>query len=398
MNATPRTITVTSTRGDVLGYIRIDSTVNGRARGGLRLMPDVTEHELDLLARAMTLKYGFLGLPQGGAKAGVLGDPEAPARERAAVLTHFAARAVDLLKTRAYVPDSDMGTSGPEIQAMLQGAGVRVARREYRGHRSGLYTAATVFESARAAAEVVNLEAGACRVAIEGFGRVGQPLAEMFAAAGTSVVAISNRHGGLHNPGGLDIAAVARVLQAAGLEAAEAAGLGRRIAASDLKFIPAEILCPCARHESIAPADVDAIGAAVISCGANAPITPEAELRFWQRGTACVPDFVANAGGVLGGTMEFAGWRPGEITRFCAEQYRPRVAALIHEARSTGRPLRELAEEMALRRFTGVKQAAEQGSWRQSGWGAALAAYREGWLPARLVRRLSAAYFSELMG
>jgi glutamate dehydrogenase (NAD(P)+) len=389
---------VTSAGGDVLGHVRIDSTVSGRARGGLRLMPDITEHELDLLARAMTLKYGFLGLPQGGAKAGVIGDPEAPAHERAALLKHFAAQAVDLLTTSAYVPDSDMGTSGPEIQAMLEGVGVRVARREYRGHLSGLYTAATVFESARAAAAAVNLEPGACRVAIEGFGRVGQPLAEMFAAAGTAVVAISNRHGGLHDPRGLDIAALAGLLRSAGLEAAEAAGLGRRIAATDLKFIPAEILCPCARHESITPGDVDAIGAAVISCGANGPITPEAELRLWQRGTVCVPDFVANAGGVLGGTMEFAGWRAREITAFCAQYYRPRVAALITEARGMDRPLRELAEEIALRRFAGVKHLAEEGSWLQRGWGAALGLYRAGWLPARLVRRLSAGYFTRLLG
>ena len=62
----------------VMGYVVIDSTVGGRARGGLRMLPDIDEEEIRRLARAMTLKYGFLGLPQGGAKAGVRGNAQTP--------------------------------------------------------------------------------------------------------------------------------------------------------------------------------------------------------------------------------------------------------------------------------------------------------------------------------
>ena len=59
----------------VMGYVVIDSTVEGRSCGGLRMLPDIDEAEIRGLARAMTLKYGFLGLPQGGAKAGVRTTP-----------------------------------------------------------------------------------------------------------------------------------------------------------------------------------------------------------------------------------------------------------------------------------------------------------------------------------
>jgi glutamate dehydrogenase (NAD(P)+) len=193
---------------DVLGFVCIDSTINGRARGGLRLMPDVSPRELELLARAMTLKYGFLGLPQGGAKGGVLGNPDAGPGERAEILLRFARAAAPILASRAYTPDADMGTSGPEIQRMLAGIGIRLARREHRGTRSGLYTAATVFESARAAAAAQGVSVGAARVAIEGYGNVGGPLAGMFVQAGARVVAVSTRSGGLYNPRGLDIAAL----------------------------------------------------------------------------------------------------------------------------------------------------------------------------------------------
>jgi len=64
---------------ELIGCVVIDTTVSGRACGGVRLLPDVEEEELRLLARSMTLKYGFLGLPQGGAKAGILGaSPDSP--------------------------------------------------------------------------------------------------------------------------------------------------------------------------------------------------------------------------------------------------------------------------------------------------------------------------------
>ncbi|MGH7807196.1 MAG: Glu/Leu/Phe/Val dehydrogenase dimerization domain-containing protein, partial [Thermodesulfobacteriota bacterium] len=54
-----------SRRSDVIGYVAIDSTVGGRSCGGLRMLPDIDEAEMRGLAHAMTLKYGFLGLPQG---------------------------------------------------------------------------------------------------------------------------------------------------------------------------------------------------------------------------------------------------------------------------------------------------------------------------------------------
>ena len=88
----------------VLGYVAINSTVRGKSCGGLRMLPDVSADEIAGLARAMTLKYGFLRLPQGGAKAGVLGDPEAPEEERYARLEEFGREIAGLLRTKAFVP------------------------------------------------------------------------------------------------------------------------------------------------------------------------------------------------------------------------------------------------------------------------------------------------------
>jgi glutamate dehydrogenase (NAD(P)+) len=235
-------------------------------------------------------------------------------------------------------------------------------------------------------------------VAIEGFGRVGQPLAGMFVRVGARVVAISTRHGGLYDGKGLDVAALCERAEAGGEQALLASGLGNGIAPADLKAVPAEILCPCARHESIGVDVASTIPARVVSCGANGPVTPAADTRLRERGIVCVPDFVANSGGVLGGTMEFAGWRPAEILEFCGRRFRPRVEALLHEARRSGVPVRRLAEELALRRFAEVKTRAERESWGRLGVESVLALYREGWLPGRLARRMSEGYFARRVG
>lgn len=377
--------------GAVLGYVCFDSLINGKAHGGLRMVPDLSRDEVEKLARAMTLKYGFLGLPQGGGKAGVVGDPEAPAAERAAVLRRFATAACTILRERRYVPDADMGTSGAEIQRMLEGIGVRVARREYRGSASGDYTAATVFASAREAAAAQGLEWAKCRVVIEGFGKVGGPLALMFMRAGARVVAVSSRAGGLYQPDGLDVADLIA-------EGFDRYGKAERVAPQCLKELPAEIFCPCARHDSVRLEDVPRLQALVVSCGANSPVTPGAERAIWERGVLCVPDFVANCGGVLGGTMEFAGWRGEEIFEFCERVFRQRVGRLILDALREARPVREVAEGRAWRRFADVKREAEEGSWGRRVGGIGLAAYRERWIPAWLMRWMSEGYFRRAVG
>ena len=272
----------------------------------------------------MTLKYGFLGLPQGGAKAGVLGDPEQGAEARGAMLQRFAKAIRPLLERREYVPYSDLGTSTAEIRGMLESVGLRGLHRQYPGHPSGDFTAGTVFEAARAATAVRGLNLANCRVAIEGFGEVGRPLAGMFVRAGARVVAISTSFGGLYDPLGLDIARLRAMADQMGGVFVKKYDASKGIEKSRLKEIPAEIFCPCARHDSVQASDVARMPASILSCGANCPVTPEAERLLWRGGVICVPDFVANCGGVLGGTMDFCGWRPEEIYALLEHRFRTR--------------------------------------------------------------------------
>jgi glutamate dehydrogenase (NAD(P)+) len=265
---------------DILGYLVIDSLVAGRSCGGLRLLPDIDEMEMRNLARAMTLKYGFLGLPQGGAKAGVRGDPEGPLMERRKRLMEFGEGIAPLLQNRIYVPGTDMGTNIDDIRYMLKEVEVPVKYRELRKNDSGYYTALSVFTSAKQAVRHSRKDLSECTVAIEGFGKVGSALAGLFQDIDVRVVAISTTQGAIHNPRGLDIKVLKELTSKAGSQAVNLYTDAKHIEPKELLELPVDILCPCARHDSVNEENANLISAHIICSGANNPVTPEAEMRF----------------------------------------------------------------------------------------------------------------------
>ncbi len=203
--------------GRFFGVLAIHSCFQGSARGGIRIAQDVSVEEIRELAEDMTLKFGFLGLPQGGAKAGIRADPDAPEEQRFACLKAFGQALLPLLRTKVYLPGADMATTAPMIRRMLVELGVRVPARELRGERSGHFTALGVLTGIRHAAGAIQLGLRGATVAIEGFGKVGAPLARMLAAAGAKIVAVSTSHGALYRPDGLDVEDASRAAASEGI-------------------------------------------------------------------------------------------------------------------------------------------------------------------------------------
>jgi glutamate dehydrogenase (NAD(P)+) len=378
---------------EVLGYVVIHSTVSGRACGGLRMAPNIDEAEVRGLALGMTLKFGFLRLPQGGAKAAVVGDPDAPVLQRRRQLARFGRAIAPLLRQGIYVPAADMGTDLADIRYVLRTAGVRLKRRELRVERTGYYTAVTVFAAATQAAQHLGFALPGATAAIEGFGKVGGSLAELLAGAGVRVVAVSTSHGAIHNPQGLDVVHLRRLARDAGSRLVELYQDAERIDLGALLELPVDFLCPCARTRSLHGGNAARVTARVIVPGANDPITPEAEHELFVRGILCVPDFVANSGGVLGGTMAFAAIDQATITALMERQVGERVKWLLAEAARQQISPRDLAIPWAWRRFEEVREQAAHRTPRGQLFAAGLDAYRRGWVPGRLVARLAVPYF-----
>lgn len=378
--------------GEALGTLAIDSTVAGRARGGLRMLPDVSEEEICSAARAMTLKYGFLGLPQGGAKAGLRADPEGQPETKRERLLQFARALEPLLRERRFVPDADMGTRASDIRWMLETIGIPVSRREWRSNRSGHYTAVSCVAAARAALARCGAALAGCRAAIEGFGSVGSAAADLLGRQGAVIVAVSTSQGALYNSRGLDLERLLQLASEVGSRCVERYPAAERLDRAELLELPVDLLCPCARYHSIHAGNAARIAARVVCAGANDPVRPEAERMLLERGMVYPPDFISNCGGVLGGTLEFAGVRFDRITALIQRHVEAAVDRLLVRAHELGVPPRAIAERLALARHRDIALSCERPSFRARLMGLGMECYRRGLLPQALVGSLAPAY------
>jgi glutamate dehydrogenase (NAD(P)+) len=392
----PIEITLRGPDGSTLGAIAIDSTVAGRARGGLRISPRADGSEVRSLARAMTLKYGFLGLPQGGAKGAALGDPEGPLDERRRVLSAFARAAAPVLQSGLYLPDADVGTRNADIRGMLETAGVRPKRREWRGERSGFWTATTVLAALREAAVRTGPPLVGSRIAIEGFGAVGSALAALVVEAGSRVVAVSTSRGAVRDAEGLDVHRLQSAVAEVGSDFVRTFE-GERLPIADLLELDVDYLCPCAVGGTIGPDNAARIRARAVVPGANDAIAAAAEAILHRRGIVCVPDFLANCGGVLGGTMEFAGVTSRTIRAFVDDEFGPRVGRVLDLAARDGVPTRVIAEPIAFAGHAAARKRAERPGLRSAAMGLALAIHRRGWIPAAMVGALAPQWFERTL-
>jgi glutamate dehydrogenase/leucine dehydrogenase len=374
-------------------FIVIDSTIGGCSRGGLRIVPDLSEAELCVAARAMTLKYGLLGLPQGGAKAGIRGDAEAPPEEKLQLLSDFAYAVRPYLMQRVYQPDADLGTRGEDIRSMMCSHGLTVKHREWRGRDSGYYTAVSCVAAAEAAVEWRHGRLEGSKVAIEGFGSVGSVVADLLSRRGARVVAISTSQGALYDPEGLNVDRLRAMAREMGSRIVREYDPTLTLQRQDLLELPVDLLCPCARHHSLHQENASQIVAPIICPGANNPATSEAEATLFDRGHLLLPDFVCNSGGVLGGTMDFAGIALEQAANLINESMRRMMLDLLEQAKSRGITVRSLAESLALERHRVVRAAAENPSLSSRLMNLALESHRRGWLPESLVGALSKPYF-----
>jgi glutamate dehydrogenase/leucine dehydrogenase len=383
--------------GQALGYVAVDSTVAGRSCGGVRIATGLSEEEVRILARSMTLKYGFLGLPQGGAKAGLIGDADGPLEDRRRRLVEFGRIIRPLLSEKLFVPCADMGTTADDIRYMLEQLGLSVARRQLRSNQSGHYTAVSVLAGADAAADHLGLHLADCRVAIEGFGKVGSALCGMLDRRGAKVVAVSTSRGAIYNDAGLDAALLLELARRHGSDLVKAYPRAQFLAPAQLLELPADLLCPCARHNCITSENAHSIQARIICAGANHFATDQAQEILQGRGVLVLPDFVTNCGGVLGGTMEFASIAPAAIEPFILARLGPAISRLLQEAAREGISPTALAARIAQARREQVNRNARQRGLKNWLLGLGLELYRHGLVPSGIMAPLAMRYFNRLL-
>jgi glutamate dehydrogenase/leucine dehydrogenase len=318
------------------------------------MAPDVTVEEVVRLARAMTLKNAAAGLPHGGGKAGILADPAcAPDRKEALVRT-FARMIRGLTE---YIPGPDMGTNEACMAWISDEIGRAVGLPRVIGGIPLDEIGATGFGlavAAEVAAAEAKLSLDGARVAIEGFGSVGQHAARFLARRGARLVAASDSRGATHHPGGIDVEALI-AHKRAGLALTAFPGASP-MKGEDLVGIECEIWIPAARPDTLTAANASRLRAKLILQGANIPATPAAEAEMHARGILSLPDFIVNAGGVICAAGEYRGGSQAQALTAIEEKIRLTTQEMLEQARVRGLAPRQAATEMVRGRIAEAMQ------------------------------------------
>lgn len=378
---------------EVTGYVAIDSLVGGAAHGGLRIAMDASPDLLRRAARTMTLKYGWVGLPVGGAKAAIHADSAVSGGQREALLRDFGCAIAPYLRSGMYVPGEDMGSSVDDVTVVFRAAGMRPLPRSLMYTSSGLYTGVGVCASGIAVARHLGIRIDGLRVAIEGFGHVGSSAAFEFHKAGARVVAVSTIAGALRNDAGLDIPALLAAARSRGDQAVTDAGFGDRVPIESVPSTPADVFCPCAIMHTLTIKNAGLLVARIVAPGANVPYTEEADRILQARGIAAIPDFVANCGGILGSSMSRAGLSHERIKSIVSRRVGGETTRLLTAAADEQRTLRSLATEIALKRFHEAQTRFEGRSPGKVIMRAAVSAYRHGLVPRSLLAPAAGWYY-----
>ncbi|MDD2486436.1 MAG: Glu/Leu/Phe/Val dehydrogenase [bacterium] len=352
-------------------YVVYHNTARGPAKGGIRFSPQVTLDETRDLAERMVWKTALAGIPFGGGKSGICLDPTKLTRfQKTAVLKEFVRMIEWELRSGAYVPAPDMGTT-PFDMAVIYGetrmpesitgkpprVGGLPGRREATGH-------GIAFVSIMGLQEILRQVPERTTVAVQGFGNVGSYTALFLQEYGCKVQAVSDITGGFYNEKGLDVAEMFEYARLNGSLAGY--DKGEAITNEDLLLLDVDVLCPCALENVIHAGNAANIKAKMIVEGANGPTTAEADLVLNENEVVIIPDILANSGGVVASYVEWRKAKSGSITE-AAETYHTiddRIGLAFNQ-------MRECSERFKVDNRTAVQVIAVEElvcSMRERGW------------------------------
>jgi glutamate dehydrogenase (NAD(P)+) len=303
------------------GYRVQHSIVRGPGKGGIRFAPDVTLDEVRALAAWMTWKCAVVNIPFGGAKGGVICDPDllSPG-ELERITRRYTSEIIDIIGPERDVPAPDINTN-PQTMAWVMDTYSMHSRHTVTGVVTGkplaLGGSRGRTEATGRGCMIVTMQAlrqfgldvANTRVVIQGFGNVGGMSARLMARSGFKIICIIEYDGAVYNPHGLDIEALMQHKKVTG----SITGFpeGEDIDRETAFFLDCDVLLPAAKENVITSGNADRIKAKIICEGANGPTTSEADAILAQKKIFVIPDILANAGGVTVSYFEWVQDRQG---------------------------------------------------------------------------------------
>lgn len=296
------------------GYRAQHNDAVGPTKGGIRFHPGVTEREVKALSIWMSLKCGIVDLPYGGGKGGIICDPRTMSIRELEALSRGYVRALSqVVGPTKDIPAPDVFTNS-QIMAWMMDEYSHIDEFNSPGfitgkplvlggsHGRDSATAKGVTICIREAAKKRGIDLKGARVVVQGFGNAGGFLSKFMHDAGAKVIGISDAHGALYDPNGLDIDYL--------LDRRDSFGtvtnlFKNTISNKELLELDCDILVPAAIENQITEENAHDIKAEIIVEAANGPTTLEATKILTDRGKLIVPDVLASAGGV---TVSYFEW------------------------------------------------------------------------------------------
>lgn len=345
---------------DLRAVVVVDNVAAGPAIGGVRMAPDVSTSECFRLARAMTLKNAAAELPHGGGKAVIFGDPAMPPVEKEQRVRAFA----DLIRELTdYIAGPDMGTDETAMAWVHDEIGRSVGLPRVLGGIPLDEIGATGFglvTAIRAAEAFSDVRIDGARVVVQGFGAVGGHAARFLADRGAVLVGAADSASTVADPDGLPVDELL-ALKRSGVSLSEAS-CGTKLEREAVLDLECDIWIPAARPDVVTRDNVDRLRTRLVAQGANIPITRDAEERLHERGVLSLPDFIANAGGVICAAVEYHGGSEAQAFAAIEEKIGRNVDLVLRRAADRGVTPRESAVELARER---VRAAGRLTRWHR---------------------------------
>ena len=307
------------------GYRVQHNFARGPAKGGIRYAPDVSLDEVRALAAWMTWKCAVVNVPFGGAKGGVICDPsQMSLGELERMTRRYAAELIDFIGPEKDVPAPDMNTNEQTmawimdtysmharhtVNAVVTGKPIDLGGSAGRREATGRGILFVVNEAIKR----FKMTPSETRVVVQGSGNVGGIGAKLLHETGYKVVAISDIHGGIYNPNGINIPEALQYLWTTrsfeGYEGVEF------VNNQELLELECDVLVPAATENQITSQNADRLKCKVLAEGANGPTTAAADEILHEKGIFVIPDILANAGGVTVSYFEWVQDRMGYFWR-----------------------------------------------------------------------------------
>lgn len=292
------------------GVTVVHNTGRGPGKGGIRMVPDITTEEVMGLARAMTWKNAMADLPFGGAKSGIKADAKKITPEQKEAIVRAFARKVAEIIPKHYIAGPDMNMTEREMAYIADELQTPKATTGKPSSMGGLphELGSTGYGCAlctKVAVEFKGEDLNGKTVAIEGYGNVGTFTHQFLEEWGAKIVAVSDSKGTIFDKDGLKFEELFKTKME---KRTVTAHKGEKKEAKDLFELDVDILVPGARPDVITMDNVNKVKAKYVCEAANLPATYEVEQVLMKKGVVVLPDFVANAGGVISSWCETMGW------------------------------------------------------------------------------------------